>query len=206
LIAPGFLLRYADRAGVSALAPLRDSRRTDRRVRLKNAPGHNPGRSCQVRIMSTKITHKILSIIIVFLFFLCSERYTAYYPKYEDAVKAGAVEHGWVPEIVPKTATKLYVQHDIDTNDIWLRFSLQNSDINRLRFGVKKLEYNEILKIKVKRPSRVSWWFENLIEQAPANDNALYADIYSVKCQNSKSGYMAIDSINQKVYYWCTTK
>jgi len=53
--------------------------------------------------------------MIVLFLSACSERFTAYYPKYEDALKAGAVKCGWIPEIIPKMAIDIHEQHDIDT-------------------------------------------------------------------------------------------
>jgi len=151
----------------------------------------------------TKRTNLISLCIIVLLLSACSERFTAYYPKYEDALKAGAIKRGWIPEIIPKTATDIHEQHDIDTNEVWIRFDLPSADKNRLMAGMRKLTDREILNLRVGHPSRADWWFENLIQQQPANNNALNAEIYVVKCREDKNGYMAFDHISQMVYYWC---
>ncbi len=48
---------------------------------------------------------RLISFCMMALFLSgCSERLTEYYPKYEDAVKDGAVKRGWIPEIAPTTA------------------------------------------------------------------------------------------------------
>ena len=132
----------------------------------------------------------------------CSDRITAYYPKYEDAVKDGAIERGWIPVIVPATATEIHEQHDLDTNNVWIRFSMQNLDRDRILSGLTRLSHEEILRIKSSKPYNVDWWFEGLIQQHPANDNALNAEIYAVKCGGRKKGYIAFDRTSQKVYYW----
>jgi hypothetical protein len=142
--------------------------------------------------------------MMAFLLSACSERFTEYYPKYEDAKKDGAVKRGWIPEIVPTTATEIHEQHDLDTNDVWIRFTVPSSDRDRLTTGLKRLSDDEVLKVRVRNPSKADWWFEGLIQQSPANDNALNAEIYVVKCHEDKSGYIAFDRTSQKVYYWCT--
>jgi hypothetical protein len=148
---------------------------------------------------------KLTSLCVIsLLLFACSERPTEYYPKHKDAVKAGAVKRGWIHEIVPATATEIHEQHDLDTNDLWIRFTLATSDKDRLVPGLKRLSHDEILRVKARKPSSVDWWFEGLIQQSPANDNALNAEIYVVKCGEDKSGFIAFDRTSQRVYYWCT--
>ena len=149
-------------------------------------------------------TNLIFLCVIALLLSACSERFTEYYPKYEDAVKHGAIKRGWIPEIVPTTATEIHEQHDLATNNVWIRFTIPSSDKNRLTTGLKKLSDAEIQKVKVQRPSKADWWFEGLIQQSPANDNALNAEIFIVKCHEGESGYIAFDRTSQKVYYWCT--
>ena len=135
----------------------------------------------------------------------CSERFTEYYPKYEDAEKDGAFKRGWIPEIVPKTAIEIHEQHDLDTNEVWIRFTFPSSRRDQLTSGLKRLANDEIVKVRVRQPSNVDWWFEGLIQQAPANDNALNADIYTVKCHENRAAYLALDRTSQQVYYWCTS-
>jgi hypothetical protein len=60
--------------------------------------------------------------------------------------------------------------------------------------------------VRVKHPSGVNWWFEGLIQQQPANDNALNADIYIVDCQTGKVGYLAVDRAGREAYFWCVDK
>jgi hypothetical protein len=147
---------------------------------------------------------KLLLWVIGFLIVGCSERLTVYYPKYEDAVKDGAIKRGWIPGLVPATATEIHEQHTLDTDDVWVRFAIPTSEKNRLTAGLKRLSDTEIQKVKVRWPSRTNWWFEGLIQQSPANDNALYAEIYIVQCREKKLGYIAFDLSSQSVFYWCT--
>jgi hypothetical protein len=151
-----------------------------------------------------KKTVKSISIcLFVFLISSCSERLTAYYPKYEDAVKEGAVKRGWIPGWVPTTATEIHEQHDLDTNNVWVKFTAPVSEKTRITAGLKKLSDTEILKVTTPHPSRTDWWFEGLVQQSPANDNALNAEIYVVKCSENRVGHIALERTTDKVYYWC---
>lgn len=149
-----------------------------------------------------RISRLLLLCVITFQLIACSERATKYYPKYEDAASDSAVKRGWIPEIVPKTATEIHEQHDLDTNDVWLRFNVPSLGKGKLSAGLKGLTDEEISKIKLKNPSKADWWFEGLIQQSPSNDNALNAEVFRVNCNGD--GYLAIDRSTQRVYYWCT--
>lgn len=150
--------------------------------------------------------HLICLCLVALLLSACSERPTSYYPKYEDALKDGAVKRGWIPEIVPETATEIHEQHDIDTNDVWIRFTVSGSEKSRLIAGLKRLRDDEIIKQKLRYPSEASWWFEGLIQQSPADDNALNAEVYSAKCDEGRIGGLALDRTSHRVYYWCSSR
>jgi hypothetical protein len=119
-------------------------------------------------------------------------------------VRHGAVERGWIPEAIPPTATEIQEQHDPDTNATWVRFTLLSSDRDHLTTGLESLSFDKVLQLKIRRPSAADWWFENLVQQAPANDNALNAHIYRVPCGEGRQGYFALDRSSPAVFYWCT--
>jgi hypothetical protein len=49
------------------------------------------------------------------------ERVDAFYPTYEAAKRDGPVSRGWIPSFVPPSATEIYEEHDLDTNQVWIR-------------------------------------------------------------------------------------
>ena len=132
-----------------------------------------------------------------------SERVTNYYATYKEAEEKGAVSRGWIPRKLLKSAKNIYEQYDIDTNQIWIRCDLYNSDVNLMLSGFKKLTEDEIIKLKIKSPHRVDWWFECLIEQCPANDNGLNSDVYLVNLDDQHGqGYIARNRTSSLIYYW----
>ena len=64
-------------------------------------------------------------------------------------------------------------------------------------------ENNDIQKFRVRRPSWASWWFESLIQNSPANDNALHAKIFTRQCGNGTTAFLAVPRAGKYFYYWC---
>lgn len=149
-----------------------------------------------------------LKLLIVFTFFLasCSEDFYSYYPTYEAAIKDGSLERGWLPKIIPSSSSEIHEQHNIDSNEVWISFNLPASEKEKITNNLKKLRHKEIVQIKLLLPyKRAKWWFEGLIQQTPANDNALNAEIFTLPCNiESSKAYLAFDRTGSKVYYWCT--
>jgi hypothetical protein len=54
-----------------------------------------------------------------------SDRYATYFQTYADAKRAGALGPGkWLPAFLPASATEIREEHDIDTNELWVAFTL----------------------------------------------------------------------------------
>ncbi len=47
------------------------------------------------------------------------------YPDAEAAIKDGAIERGVIPAFLPPSAKDIYEKHSLDTNEVWLRFSME---------------------------------------------------------------------------------
>jgi hypothetical protein len=160
-----------------------------------------------VVVISEKIMHKITTILVLALPLLllsCSDEFYSFYKTHDEAVQDGALKRGWVPTILPTSSTEINEQHDLDTNEVWIRFNLSENEREEFTKSLRKLSHEEILKIDLRYPSRADWWFEGLIQKSPANDAALNADIYTISCDDTgKTGYLAIDCCSSHIYYWC---
>jgi len=124
-----------------------------------------------------------------------------HYATYGEAVAAEEVQRGWLPAWVPASATDVHIQGNIDTNESWLRFDVPRISADSLRRGLKPLSAGDV---QVRKPSGSrAWWFEGLIEQQPANDAALYADIYRGDGNIvPRSVVIAFDRTSGRVYAW----
>ena len=87
-------------------------------------------------------------------------------------------QYGWIPRWFPTNATNIHEQHDIDTNHVWIKFEILDSNDTTLLQSFKLLKPEKIASIAIKAPFLSNWWFEDLIEYSPSNDNSLHADIY----------------------------
>lgn len=59
---------------------------------------------------------------------LIGEIYSNTYDNYEEAVTSGSIERGWIPDFLPVSATNIFEKHDLDTNNIIVKFDF---DINK---------------------------------------------------------------------------
>ena len=141
--------------------------------------------------------------LIAFDRFRCAEHMYSYYPVYADAVADGALNRGWVPSIIPASATEIHEEHDLDTNQVWIRFRMPPIDRAGLTSGMRQLSNQEVQALRVRQACTGDWWFEGLIEQQPANDAALNAEIYVGTLSSlGWPHFVAIQRAGSLVYYW----
>jgi hypothetical protein len=127
----------------------------------------------------------------------------AYYAKFSEALADGAIQRGWLPEWVPPSASEIHLQVNLDTNRQCLRFNLPSADLPSLRGEFAPMSQAEIEDLNAECDFDPGWWFEGLIQQQPANDAALYADLY--RASVSRAGLqlvIAIDRTGSAVYVW----
>lgn len=51
---------------------------------------------------------------------------SANFPDYAALVQSESWQKGWVPAFMPKAATDIYEEHDLDTNAVYGEFSVQS--------------------------------------------------------------------------------
>jgi hypothetical protein len=93
----------------------------------------------------------------VILIAACSEYKESSYASMAEARRMGAVDRGWLPEILPDEATNVHEVHNVDTNQTWCRFDLTAADANRLRAALSSLTASQISARTVRAPG-VEWW------------------------------------------------
>jgi len=85
-----------------------------------------------------------------------SDTQSASYSDYDAAVADGAIERGWIPAFLPRSATDLHEKHNLDTNASLLHFDLAPADLESLARACPAAEDTV--------PPRLSagWWPEDL--------------------------------------------
>lgn len=135
-----------------------------------------------------------------------SEYMTNYYRSYADAVSDGAIQRGWIPELVPASAFEISEQHDLDTNEIWIRFRTDPEDEAAMLAGMTRLEPEEIGALEVDYPGDREMWFDRLSAPESGNSGGIEADVYSGTCDGTSvfsKSYLVKDRNSSYFYYWC---
>lgn len=65
------------------------------------------------------------------------------YATYAEAERAGAVERGWIPAFVPRSATEIEEVHDLDTNWQRLRYRAPVEDLQAMVESMRRLTREE---------------------------------------------------------------
>ena len=120
----------------------------------------------------------------------CSETFETTYNSYPEAVAAGAVSAGWVPNWPPEQASDILEVHNIDTNSVMLRFNYPKTVQVRLPANCSRVAMAKI----TSPPFERSWWPADVPER---NSNAPKHEYW--RCANQ---YVAILANRQQGLVW----
>ena len=118
------------------------------------------------------------------------------YPDAPSAISAGAVERGWIPAFLPPSAKEINEKHNLDTNEVWLRFSMDPGERDSIEKSCQRIE---AAKAAFPRKGGGDWWPDLLTEKQRGAQQQ--ADEYThYRCGNG--GSIAIERDGRKVFYW----
>lgn len=143
----------------------------------------------------TKIT---LGLVAALLTVACEQMETAenVYPNAQSAISAGAIQQGWIPEFLPSSAKEITETHNLDTNEVWLRFAMEPNERGPIEKSCRKIQPAAIA---FPRKGGGNWWPEVLIEkQHSARPPTSRYMIYG--CENG--GFIAVEEDWHRVFYW----
>jgi hypothetical protein len=121
----------------------------------------------------------------------CGERPEVFYADAMAARRAGAVERGWVPDWLPKSARAIHEVHDIDTNQSLLAFSFDPGDGPVLTESCSPIQSDAPEPV----PFTASWWPSDV----PPSSSVTHRHAY-FRCQND--GYAAVSVKDGQLFYW----
>jgi hypothetical protein len=132
------------------------------------------------------------------------ERVSQQYASRAEADATGAIEAGWVPEFTLASAQQIREIHDLDTNEVCVRFELPTIKAqSELVASMRPLSDDEIEGLSETCRLRPSWWLEGLIQHQPSNDAALHALLYEAPLGAWKTrAFVAVDRGSTSVYVW----
>ena len=70
------------------------------------------------------------------------------YSSYEEIVKDGGFNRGWVPRFLPKSCYDVKEKHDIDNNKVWLIFKFNIRDLDSILTKMENPDLNKINSIE----------------------------------------------------------
>jgi hypothetical protein len=118
-----------------------------------------------------------------------------------ETVSEEVFRGGWVPRLLPPTATKIRVQNNLDTNEVWIRFSTGTPDFDPAKLGFRRMA-PETWPAQVRQPRYASWWFASLTQFSSST-----ASLYSGPCGSeaqgalARSGHLLVAA--GEAYLWC---
>jgi hypothetical protein len=74
-----------------------------------------------------------LTVILIGRWIDTSMRPKSHFDNYTEAQASGIMDRGWIPHYIPKSATDINEQHDLDTNWVKMTFNYALDDLADLR-------------------------------------------------------------------------
>jgi hypothetical protein len=158
------------------------------------------------QVMHTRTTVRIGALSLTFIastwMAACTDRKESRYSTVADAEHNGAFERGWLPHVMPRSATNIRELHDVDTNEGWGTFSVRISDSPG--FAGDTSGCRPVSSPITVRGAGVAWWPEYLsggINQADLRRHGLEV----VECRGGRVVmYVAINRKTGTGYFWHT--
>jgi hypothetical protein len=118
------------------------------------------------------------------------------YPDHAAAAAAGALGEGrWIPALLPRSATDIREAHDLDTNEVRLRFRFAAADLAAMVAACSPVPPDEAA--RARRPL-VAWWPAALTEGGRESGTAL-PDFGLHRCAD---GSLAVDRERREAFFW----
>ncbi|MCB1590594.1 MAG: hypothetical protein KDI56_16905 [Xanthomonadales bacterium] len=108
-----------------------------------------------------------------------------------EAVAAGGVEKGWIPDWVPAAAVNIREIHNLDSNEQSLRFELPDGSLLTLPSGCRAIDSSQMLG----EHFQPHWW------PSPSELASLYT-IYHCPPLSTRTTHLAIARTGSPVLYW----
>jgi hypothetical protein len=104
--------------------------------------------------------------LVLMLVLSCSvlETREAHYPTLAAAVADGAVARGWVPDLLPPDASDIREIHDLDTEEVWSRFTCASESLAGVLRTCSEVDALHVAWPRATR--RLSWWPQDLQQAA----------------------------------------
>lgn len=121
----------------------------------------------------------------------CGDARESSYQDFKAVEATGAIEHGWVPGWLPRSAYEIREIHDSDRKSSMLRFRYQRSETVKLADDCEPITSSQA----ARPPFKVNWWPATVPAAEPASQRDLL-----FKCTADRS-FVAI-SASGEIFHW----
>ena len=139
-----------------------------------------------------------LCVIFCLSFLVACERLeivTNTYQDYQAAIRDGAVKRVRIPTFLPESAAGIVEKHNIDTNEIWLSFSMDKEEMSRLGEFCQTTTIETTL---FPEEAGGDSWPHDLINRSKTSSMSDRFNYY----QCSDGALLAVQLDERKVFYW----
>src|SRR4030095_13345526 len=129
----------------------------------------------------------------------CSDRYESHYATLSAATKDGAVDRGWIPDLLNVNASEIRELHNLDTNEVWGACQFPKSE-KPFTSDVPEAAAADVVQANVFfRSPRIGWWPEAL--DAPLDIDQLSRAGFKMFTDPEKEFFFAINESEGKGYF-----
>ena len=134
---------------------------------------------------------------------LPGESQTRHYPTRADAERDEAFERGWLPADLPVQASDIMESHNLDSNQMWVRFQLGGATPDRL---LQRCVVAMDVPLPPARQTRrtAAWWPEALMAGGPPRptSTAVYRCRDLGTSRSAAAFGLLVDEGTRQVWYW----
>ena len=114
---------------------------------------------------------------------------------YNEAITGDELKDHWMPDLLPKSATDIYVAYEVDSGFFMIQFSYHIDDEKKISRGFEELRDAKDVKAALGDLGDMTW-------RNPVPDSAVVfvPDRVSYK-QSEQKAYLAIDPITRMAWY-----
>ena len=121
----------------------------------------------------------------------CGDRQEAFYSTAVEARTANAVDRGWIPGWLPKSAHAIHEVHNIDTTQSMLAFSFDAADVPNLSTSCKQVQSEALRPV----PFKVAWWPKDVPPSGLVTHRRTY-----YHCDDGE--YVAVAADDGQLFHW----
>ncbi|MCL6714020.1 hypothetical protein M8R20_44325 [Pseudomonas sp. R2.Fl] len=151
-----------------------------------------------------------VAVVVMLSLLACSEVFgpnetvSRAYGDYIYASKEGALESGWLPREIPVSAHEIVESHNVDSNEMWVRFNYENEGVSGFIDGCE-VRSNPLFPNARRTRRNAPWWPERLMQGK--EDEVLVGYTFywcprMIHASTELPAQVAIDHPGRVIWYW----